>query len=343
MSLEVRKTSAVGRVQRSLRSRIPLARAPQPPQQRLTPTWRQAKPRRIAASLAVSQAQNSGGWFVAGSSADVPAATSITRTIAGREIVFWRDTDGTLVAGPGACPHLGALLNNCVVADGTLLCRWHGYPLSPKGSGGWSPFRAYDDGVLIWVGLPVPGETPTDRPALPPRPPVEAALSAVVSIRATCEPQDIIANRLDPWHGAWFHPYSFSHLVVDDEASNDEVLVVDVTFRLGRTWGVPVRAEFFCPDARTIVMLIVEGEGVGSIVETHATPVGVDTEGRPITIITEATIAHSERAGFKVASLLAPIIRPAMRRTARRLWVDDLVYAERRYLLRQRGEFPGQA
>ena len=34
-----------------------------------------------------------------------------------------------------------------------------------------------------------------------------------------CEPQDVIANRLDPWHGAWFHPYAFSHLVVDDEAS----------------------------------------------------------------------------------------------------------------------------
>jgi hypothetical protein len=35
------------------------------------------------------------------------------------------------------------------------------------------------------------------------------------------------------------------------------------------------------------------------------------------------------------------MIRPAMRKTAKRLWVDDLVYAERRYRLRQRGEFPG--
>jgi phenylpropionate dioxygenase-like ring-hydroxylating dioxygenase large terminal subunit len=341
MSLEARRTSAVSRVQRSVRSRIPLSRLPQPTQDRMAPTWRQARPKRISASLAVSQAQNSGGWFVAGASGDVPAATSITRTIAGREIVFWRDTDGTLVAGPGACPHLGALLDKCAVADGTLLCRWHGYPLSPKGDRSWSPFRAYDDGVLIWVGLPVEGETPTPRPALPPRPPSDGALSAVVSIRGICEPQDVIANRLDPWHGAWFHPYSFSHLVVDDKASDDEVLAVDVTFRLGRTWGVPVRAEFFCPDARTIVMLIVEGEGARSVVETHATPVGVDDQGRPITIITEATIAYSPRPGFKMATWLAPMIRPAMRKTAKRLWVDDLVYAERRYRLRQRGEFPG--
>ena len=86
----------------------------------------------------------------------------------------------------------------------------------------------------------------------------------------------MIANRLDPWHGAWFHPYAFCHLTVDDAASDEHRLVVDVTFRLSRTWGVPVRAEFSCPDARTIVMRIVEGEGTGSVVETHATPTGVD-------------------------------------------------------------------
>ena len=57
-------------------------------------------------------------------------------------------------------------------------------------------------------------------------------------------PEDVIANRLDPWHGSWFHQYTFSHIVVDDDASNDHLLVVDVTFRLTRTWGVhPKLAE----------------------------------------------------------------------------------------------------
>ena len=185
------------------------------------------------------------------------------------------------------------------------------------------------------------GETPTATPSLPPRPPLSGSVTAVMTVTGVCEPQDVIANRLDPWHGAWFHPYSFSHLVVDEQASSERVLVVDVTFRLSRTWGVPVRAEFFCPDARSIVMLIVDGEGAGSIVETHATPTGVDDHGRPVTTITEATIAYSPRTGFKIANAVAPLLRPAMRRTARRLWVDDLVYAERRYQLRSRGEFPG--
>ncbi|CAA9390176.1 MAG: CrtV-methyltransferase-like protein [uncultured Propionibacteriaceae bacterium] len=304
-------------------------------------TWRQAKPGRIARALEVAQQQNSGGWFVAGASGDVGRTKSVARTIAGREIVFWRNRIGTLVAGPGACPHLGALLDNCAVLDGTLYCRWHGLALQESGDQTWSPYRGFDDGVLIWVGLPVQGEPATDRPSLPPRPPLADSVSAVMTELGSCEPQDVIANRLDPWHGAWFHPYSFSHLTVDDSASDEHTLAVDVTFRLSRTWGVPVRAEFSCPDARTIVMRITDGEGEGSVVETHATPLGVDEQGRPLTMVIEATIAHSDRTGFAVARWLAPLLRPSIRRTARRLWVDDLAYAERRYELRARGEFPG--
>ena len=308
----------------------------------MQPTWQQAKPGRIARSLAVSQSQSSGGWFVAGASTDVGSAASVARTIAGREVVFWRDADGSLVAGPGACPHLGALLDACPVLEGTLYCRWHGLALTRDGDRTWSPYRAYDDGLLIWVGLPTEGEPATDRPTgIPPRPPLDRSVAAVMAEPGVCQPEDVIANRLDPWHGAWFHPYSFSHLRVDDDASDEHRLVVDVTFRLSRTWGVPVRAEFSCPDTRTIVMRITDGEGTRSVVETHATPLGVDAEGRPLTMVTEATIAYSDRAGFSVARWLAPVLRPGIRRTARRLWVDDLAYAERRYALRARGEYPG--
>jgi len=307
----------------------------------MAPSWRQAKPARIAAALDASQAQNSGGWFVAGQSMDVGSSASVARTIAGREVVLWRDADGTLVAGPGACPHLGALLDNCPVVAGTMYCRWHGLALTKDGDRTWSPYRAHDDGVLLWVGLPTEGERATERPSLPVRPPLACSVAAVMAEPGICEPQDVIANRLDPWHGAWFHPYAFSHLSVDDDASDESKLVVDVTFRLSRTWGVPVRAEFTCPDARTIVMTITEGEGQGSVVETHATPMGIDAEGRPLTMVTEATIAYSDRPGFAVARWMKPVLRPGIKRTARKLWVDDLAYAERRYALRMRGEFPG--
>ncbi|WP_375493274.1 DUF5914 domain-containing protein [uncultured Jatrophihabitans sp.] len=314
--------------------RIPLERVPAPPPHRLAATWRQADPERIEACLQHAQARDPGGWYVAATSADVAAGTSTVRDVAGQEVMFWRAPDATLHAGPGACPHLGARLDGCPVTGSVVHCRWHGLALTPQGLPDWRPYPAVDDGVLVWVRLPTRGETAIDQPRLTRRPPPAQSVAAVIRLRGRCEPQDVIANRLDPWHGSWFHPYAFSHLRVDEAASTYDTLALDVTFRLGTKWGVPVRAEFSCPDARTIAMHIVDGEGAGSVVETHATPIGTDHLGAPVTDVIEATIAHSERSGFQAARRLQSLMRPAMRRVARRLWVDDMVYAERRYELR---------
>ncbi|HYN28735.1 MAG TPA: DUF5914 domain-containing protein [Dermatophilaceae bacterium] len=317
---------------------IPLKRVPAEPRDRLAGTWRQARPARIRESFELAMKRDPGGWFVAGASGDLTGERSLARTIAGREVVLWRGEDGSALAGPGACPHLGALLEDCEVMRGKVVCRWHGLALGAEGQPGWSPYAAQDDGVFLWVRLGVDGEVPTEAPALPARPPLAESISTVVSVRGRCEPADVLANRLDPWHGTWYHPYAFSHLTVDDSASTPECLVVDVTFRVSATWGVPVRAEFTCPDARSIVMTITEGEGTGSVVETHATPVGHEAEGTPLTVMAEATIAHSARRGFAVARAVQGLVRPAVARTARQLWVDDMAYAERRWLLRERGE-----
>src|SRR5664280_1958611 len=107
------------------------------------------------------------------------------------------------------------------------------------------------------------------------------------------------------------------------------------SFHIGRL-GVPVIAEFTSPGPRTIVMRIIEGEGAGSVVETHATPLGPGPDGRPRTAVLEAVVAHSDRAGFVHALRAAPLIAPVMRHAATRLWRDDLVYAERRYQIRTR-------
>ncbi|GMA42079.1 hypothetical protein GCM10025883_41240 [Mobilicoccus caccae] len=249
--------------------RVPVRRRPQPDEAHLRSTWRQAAVPRIEKALAAAQERPTGGWFVVGTSGDVRvpkdgrSPATIVREIAGREVVLYRDAAGTFHAGPGACPHMGARLDGCVVADGSILCRWHGLALGGDRSElRWNSYPAHDDGVLLWARLesddPFAGE-PTARPVITTRPDPAGAISGVVAHRATCEPADVIANRLDPWHGAWFHPYAFSHLVVDEDASDVHTLVVDVTFRLGRTFGVPVRAEFTCPDARTIVMTITEG------------------------------------------------------------------------------------
>src|SRR5262249_39608842 len=109
---------------------------------------------------------------------------------------------------------------------------------------------------------------------------------------------------------------------------------VEVTYRVAGSLGVPVTAEFRCPEPRTVLMTIVAGEGSGTVVETHATPLGPGPDGAPRTAVIEATCAYSARKGFAVARAAAPARRPRIRRAAHRRWRDDLAYAERRYALR---------
>ncbi|MDP7703047.1 MULTISPECIES: DUF5914 domain-containing protein [unclassified Mycobacterium] len=299
------------------------------------PTYGQAQPSIINAALERSQRRPTGNWYVFAASTDVRSTRPLGARVAGVELVAWRDRLGHLTVGPASCPHLGADLATGTVADGVLFCRWHGLALEGNSCKlGWAPLPSYDDGVLAWVRLDaVGGETPRDVPVIPERP-TGTTLPAVARVDGTCEPQDIIANRLDPWHGSWFHPYSFTRLeVLTTPTEEDDRFVVSVTFRVGR-FGVPTIAEFTCPDARTIVMRIVEGEGAGSVVETHATPIGPGPDGHPRVAVIEAVVAHSQRPGFKAALSVAPLVAPLMRYAANRLWRDDLAYAERRYRLR---------
>ncbi|MEV7794162.1 DUF5914 domain-containing protein [Streptomyces sp. NPDC087512] len=310
-----------------------------------TPTWRQARPALIADALKRASARPSGNWFVVGASRNVRAGDKpYGRTVGGVEVVLWRSAGGELHAGPGACPHLGAPLRDSRVVCGTLVCHWHGLSLDGAPFAGWRPFPVHDDGVLVWVRLDeAGGEEPTERPFVPVRPAADSGVDAVFTAVGRCEPQDVVANRLDPWHGSWFHPYSFVDLAVVREPRGDEddAFVVDVSFRVAGRLVVPVRAEFTAPEPRTVLMRITDGEGATSVVETHATPLTGARDERPLTAVVEAVVAASDRRGFALARAAAPVLRPLMRRTAGRLWRDDLAYAERRWALRSTGRFPG--
>jgi hypothetical protein len=324
------------------RPRNPLRRLRIPPWAEQEPSWRDASPALIRAATERAAARRSGGWFVLAGSREVRGDRAYGRVVAGREVVAWRDPAGALHAGPGACPHLGAALCDAPVHDDALVCRWHGMPLGPGGRPGWATFPTFDDGVLAWVRLDSilsDGEQPSDRPFLGPRPPEAGAFDAVATVIGRCEPTDVIANRLDPWHGAWFHPYSFATLRVlsaprADCPPDEDRFLVEVGFKVAGPFGVPVRAEFSCPDPRTVTMEIVDGEGTGSVVETHATPLRPGPDGAARTAVIEAVVAYSERPGFAHTKKVAAALRPLVANTAKRLWRDDIAYAERRYALR---------
>jgi hypothetical protein len=287
------------------------------------PDWAQANPAAIDRALQRALALPSGGWYVLGASRDIRAAP-VRFTVDGRDLVAWRDSDGAPLVGSDVCPHMGASLADGTVRDGCVVCPWHGLAIGRDGHGRWRTVPAHDDGVLVWARLGSDEEA-TSAPILAKRPDVH--IDAVMRVDAACEPRDVIANRLDPWHGTHFHPYSFSRLHM--LGTSDDELRMEVTYRIVGRIGVPVVAAFACPEPRTIVMTIVDGDGAGSVVETHATPLG---PGR--TAIIEATLASSERDGFRHAVRAAALIRPALRWASRRLWVDDARYAERLYALR---------
>jgi len=316
---------------------LPFGRAlPPAPVLDTRPDWEQADVHWIRRALARSQQLPGGGWYVLDDARSFGAEPRRMQVL-GLPLVVYRS--GTqLVAARDVCPHMGAALSEGYVCNGKLICPWHGLALGPERSGGFRPLRTYDDGQLAWLQLStaqVAGAVTTaelsERPYLPERP--AHGLSAVIRREARCEPRDVVQNRLDPWHGAHYHPHSFGRLRVIEQGV--DAITVRVAYKVAGPLAMEVDARFHCPDPRSIVMTIVRGDGLGSVVETHATPLA---EGR--TAIVELTLASSDRPGFGLVERAAPVLRPLMRWAAARLWEEDARYAERLYELRQSARAP---
>ena len=299
------------------------------------PDWQQADPAAIARSLKHALGKPSGGWLVVDASRTLLGLRRPHHYwIDGREFVAWTTLDHGLTVAPATCPHMGADLSKAKIDyDGCLVCPWHGLVLPPSGRTNWTPVHLHDDGILTWVQFDPSASGATATPILPKRP--LRFLDGVIRKEARCEPQDVIANRLDPWHGVHFHPYAFHDLVVT--GATDEAIDLEVSYRVLPKTRIRVGARFECPEANTIVMTITSGEGEGSVVETHATPLVHAAPGSPPrTAIVEASLASSERPGFTHATKGAVLIRPLIKLMASRLWNDDARYAERTYEIRSR-------
>jgi isorenieratene synthase len=289
------------------------------------PDWQQARVQPIEQVLRRVRKLPSGGWHVVAAThtlSDHPRYFSINS----HELSVWRNGGKTL-AVINRCPHMGAPLSEGTVRDGVLTCPWHGLRIAEGEQGKF--LQTHDDGVLTWVRFGTVKEI--DIPLLPVRP--QRYIAGVIQFTARCDPEDVIANRLDPWHGVHFHPHSFARLKVINNA--DDVLTVRVVFRAVGSVGVEVDCTFHCPEPNTIVMTIIEGEGKGSVVETHTTAVSPGW-----TRVTEATLATSERSVFLQAMKRPARVRSQIEKRAKGLWAEDRAYAERRYYLRHPEQLP---
>jgi FlaA1/EpsC-like NDP-sugar epimerase len=93
------------------------------------------------------------------------------------------------------------------------------------------------------------------------------------------------------------------------------------------------------------------GKGDTLNVDGHAVPVLGDetavidalraTDANMVAVSNTEYLGADRIRALQVDRWLSPLVRPGIRHTARKLWLHDLAYADRRFELRRRGEFPG--
>jgi vanillate O-demethylase monooxygenase subunit len=71
-------------------------------------------------------------WYVAATSDEVQDAP-FARKICNRDIVFFRNKSGNIVALEDFCPHRGAPLSLGTIVDGDLVCGYHGLRMGSEG------------------------------------------------------------------------------------------------------------------------------------------------------------------------------------------------------------------
>ena len=318
-------------------------------------TWLNARPSQIEAALRHALTKASGGWFALDSSSRLrrsrrPRAYRVD----GRELVVWSAL-GQLHVAPNRCPHMGARLDEGHVCDGAIVCPWHGLALGAGGHGAWQALSSYDDGALLWARFETEDELAGDasysstrysmpeeqavwqRPPLPQRP--ERHLSAVARIEVDCDPEDIVARRLDPWFGLQARAPQIAAREVIEES--DERIVIRADARVFGPRRESVELSIECPSARSVVMTSLSGPSAGSTIETHATPIA---EGK--TAVVEATFvatpapdeaprALSRRVASACASRMRRALGPWLSLQTRRRWRGDTSYVERLCELRR--------
>jgi nitrite reductase/ring-hydroxylating ferredoxin subunit len=279
---------------------------------------------------------HAGRWYVAAFSEALAPGRTVVKTIADQEIVLWRalDDDGPVQAASAVCPHWGGPLGGGAVdSSGVLTCPWHGWQFRngyclerPR----LKLFRylAHDDGILLWVRLPWDIEEIT-APPLQARPAQSKAFWFDVAIQS--DVYHVQENYLDFLHPAEYHHTVFNHCVY--LGKEGDVHLVELGYKLPFGRSLTTRTRVWAPTPFQVRNEVYEGLGQGTVIESHITPLGADRA-----IIHE--IYHVPEA--VTPGQAWPLMRFFMRRSARRIRVEDAVFSARRYRLRKLGFVDGR-
>lgn len=169
-------------------------------------------------------------WYVACPSSQLPAGSPRATQIGNLDLVWFRDTNGSVRALLGRCCHRGVRLSLGRVKDGHVACGYHGWEFDSEGSLKLVPsltlndkmpacsipaFLAVEKDFYVWVWIAGKNERPTYEPAL-------LAIERRNFIQHTgvwnVDIMEAVENQLDMAHPAFSHPGIYpGHRSVDGE------------------------------------------------------------------------------------------------------------------------------
>jgi vanillate monooxygenase len=173
-------------------------------------------------------------WYVA-CTPDEFAAKPLGRQICGERIVFYRGPGDQVAALEDWCPHRGAPLSLGFVADGKLVCGYHGLEMGCDGKTiampgqrvrGFPPIRSFPvlerhGFVWVWPGDPALAD-PSKLPALPWADNPEWAYGGGL-YHIGCDYRLMIDNLMDLTHETYVHATSIGQKEIDESPCTTRV------------------------------------------------------------------------------------------------------------------------
>lgn len=178
------------------------------------------------------------GWYAVAAARAIGAGDRRRVWIGARDLIVYRDTEGTLRAVDRACPHLGADLVGATVVGQSLQCVFHQWRWGPDGAcvagggvGSGARLRTYavrERWGLVWIWA---GDAPAYE--LPePEPTNAARVVRLPSQQLACHPHLVLGNGLDITHLAPLHQLRCeTPPVISTETASR--LAIDVHLRAG--------------------------------------------------------------------------------------------------------------
>lgn len=174
-------------------------------------------------------------WYVACASEEVDAKL-LGRRVCGEDVVIFRNEEGDPVSLEDFCPHRGLPLSMGVLAEGTLVCGYHGLRMGPHGKVVSMPNQQVDSfpcirpfptverhgHVWLWPGNPELAD-PEDVPAYEwSNNPHWAYGGGLYHVH--CDYRLMIDNLMDLSHEPYVHADSIGQEEIDDAAVDTQVM-----------------------------------------------------------------------------------------------------------------------